>query len=127
LTERWRVWGPAAAWAVLLFLLSSIPGGVGGLALPISDKLVHAALYAVLGSALAFGRARSPMVVPHLVLLCLGALYGVTDEVHQAFVPGRSPDIADWIADVVGLVTGYGTTVAILGRTNHRVDFEESP
>ena len=54
------------------------------------------------------------------------ALYGVTDEWHQLYVPGRVSDPADWIADVVGLVLGYGTTVALLGRTgNTEVDVKE--
>lgn len=114
-------------WAAVLFVLSSIPGGIGSVTLPVGDKLAHGVLYAVLGSALAFGWSRSPTVVRHLVLLGLGALYGVTDEVHQAFVPGRIPDVGDWIADVVGLVTGYGTTVAVLGRTRGGADIEESP
>ncbi|HOX28610.1 MAG TPA: VanZ family protein, partial [bacterium] len=27
------------------------------------------------------------------------AIYGVTDEIHQAFVPGRQCDIRDWAVD----------------------------
>ena len=30
------------------------------------------------------------------------ALYGLMDEVHQAFTPGRIADPLDWLADVVG-------------------------
>ena len=40
----------------------------------------------------------------------LGALvsvaYGVTDELHQAFVPGRTPDAWDVVKDFVGAVAG---------------------
>ncbi|TMV46103.1 hypothetical protein FE783_27150 [Paenibacillus mesophilus] len=35
-----------------------------------------------------------------VVLLCL--LYGVTDEYHQSFVPGRSPDVLDLRNDAIG-------------------------
>lgn len=35
-----------------------------------------------------------------VVLLCL--LYGVTDEYHQSFVPGRSPDPMDLRNDGIG-------------------------
>ena len=38
-----------------------------------------------------------------MVVLLIGALYGASDETHQLFVPGRSCDIADWIADCVGI------------------------
>jgi VanZ family protein len=31
-----------------------------------------------------------------------GSLYGVSDEIHQAFVPGRSSDVLDWMADTAG-------------------------
>lgn len=35
-----------------------------------------------------------------VVLLC--ALYGVTDEFHQSFVPGRTPDVMDLRNDAIG-------------------------
>ena len=38
-----------------------------------------------------------PRPVAHAVLLVLGALYGITDEWHQMYVPGRMPDVADWL------------------------------
>lgn len=88
----------------------------------VNDKLAHAGAYAVLGATLAWGHRRSGGRPGHGWLLLVGVLYGVTDEVHQAFVPGRSPDPADLAADVVGLLLGYGTTRAILGRTTDATD-----
>ncbi len=105
MANRLIAWGPAAAWAALLFLLSSLSDPPGPEALPYGDKLAHFIAYAVLGVLLGFGRERSH--APHLLLLALGALYGVTDEWHQSFVPGRVPDWADWLADAAGLLTGY--------------------
>jgi VanZ family protein len=37
--------------------------------------------------------------------------FGVSDEVHQSFTPGRSMEIADWVADTLG------ATVAVLAYT----------
>lgn len=126
LANRMRTWGPAAAWATVLFVLSALPALGGGLHIPFGDKIAHLLLYAVLGSTLAWGWSRAGGRVSHLLLLVLGALYGVTDEWHQLYVPGRVPDPADWLADVVGLVLGYGTTLALLGRTGHtEVDVKE--
>jgi len=34
--------------------------------------------------------------------LLLSVCYGITDEFHQAFVPGRHPDIWDLIRDSTG-------------------------
>ena len=31
-------------------------------------------------------------------------MYGVVDETHQYFVPGRSSSVGDWIADIVGAI-----------------------
>lgn len=116
LANRMGTWGPAVAWAAVLFLLSALPA-VGGFRVPYGDKLAHLLLYAVLGATLAWGWSRAGGRISHLLLLVIGALYGMTDEWHQLYVPGRIPDPADWFADVTGLVLGYGTTVALLGRT----------
>ncbi len=34
------------------------------------------------------------------IIFC--SLYGISDEWHQSFVEGRSPDIVDWLADSSG-------------------------
>ncbi|MBQ6586347.1 MAG: VanZ family protein [Coriobacteriales bacterium] len=38
------------------------------------------------------------------ILIC--SLYGLTDEFHQMFVPGRVPDRTDWIIDTLGGIVG---------------------
>lgn len=111
---------------MVLFLLSSIPGTDAGPGFPFVDKVAHCALYAVLGATLANGRSRAPSPVPHALLLAIGALYGISDEWHQSWVPGRDPDPADWLADVVGLALGYGTTMSFLGRTKSHDTIEGS-
>jgi len=99
---------------------------------PVNDKVVHFGLYFVLGSTLAWGRARSGWVLGHTMLIALGVLYGVTDEWHQSFVPGRDASIADWIADCIGVVAGYAATTGLLsgrvgrgGTTNQPVNQDE--
>jgi VanZ family protein len=46
----------------------------------------------------------------------LASLYGVSDEAHQAFVPGRSADAVDWLADTVGALAA----VTLLYLRQHR-------
>lgn len=103
--EALIAWGPAAVWAVVLFLLSEIePSGIelaAGL-----DKLAHLALYAVLGVALAWGGSRSSRV-PAWLPPAAGVLYGTLDEWHQSFVPGRDPSGWDVVADAGGIAAGY--------------------
>jgi len=114
--NRLKAWGPAAGWAAVLFSLSAVPDVGVGYSIPISDKLAHFCLYAVLGTTLAWGRSRAPGAAAHVLLVAAGAIYGLSDEWHQMYVPGRTFDLLDWAADVAGVVFGYGTTVLLLGR-----------
>jgi VanZ family protein len=43
----------------------------------------------------------------------LGSVYGVIDEVHQYFVPGRDCNVWDWIADTLGAILGAGAILLI--------------
>jgi VanZ family protein len=100
--RRLLPWLPAVAWAAVIFALSSRPR------LPAPDianfdKAAHFGAYGLLGALLAFAAARSGL--PPLVALVLGVLYGATDEIHQMYVPGRSPDLLDWCADAAGVIT----------------------
>ena len=99
---RIRLWLPVLAWAALIFVFSSVPDlgtGLGGWDL-VLRKLAHAAEYAVLGALLVRATAKSGLA------LAVGALYAVSDEIHQAFVPGRMGRPLDVAIDVLGLACG---------------------
>jgi VanZ family protein len=66
----------------------------------------------LVGRALASGRGLGWAGVWALSFL-LATLYGVTDEVHQSFVPGRNPDWRDVVADGLGALLGAGVTIAV--------------
>jgi VanZ family protein len=97
-----RNWLPVLAWAGLIFALSSVPDlgtGLGGWDL-VLRKIAHAAEYAILGALLARATRRGGLA------FALGALYAVSDEVHQAFVPGRMGSPVDVAIDAVGVAIG---------------------
>ena len=103
------LWGPVLAYALLIFALSSA-SDLPDLPERLSDKLAHVLLYSGLGfllaRALAGGRGRPvPGWAPPLVVL-LAMLYGLSDEVHQLFVPRRRFDLLDLLADAVGAGLG---------------------
>ena len=50
------------------------------------------------------------------MLLC--ALYAASDELHQAFIPGRSPQLADVLIDCGGALAGI--LLAALAVLLHR-------
>ncbi|MBI2836931.1 MAG: VanZ family protein [Acidobacteria bacterium] len=81
-----------------IFMLSAMPGGPSEL--PIPDYLLHFSVYGILGFLLY--RALDGGVRGVLGAALLGAFYGMTDEFHQSFVPGRDPSLSDWIADAAG-------------------------
>ena len=101
--RRLRAWLPALLWAALIFFLSS-RSSVPGPRIPGIDKVAHLGAYAVLGTALAHG-ARASALHPAWGV-AVGLLYGISDEVHQSYVPGREPDPADWVADALGVLLG---------------------
>jgi VanZ family protein len=49
------------------------------------------------------------------------AAYGVIDEVHQYFVPGRDCNIWDWLADAVGAAAGAGIMHFLMPRIETKV------
>ncbi len=72
------------------------------------DKLAHCAIYGLLALTVLFalsgpGRELSPLrMVVVTVLVC--GIYGMLDEFHQSFIPGRCVSAADLLADVCGAV-----------------------
>lgn len=99
------LWGPVGLQMAVIFVASSIPD-LGGLPGGMSDKSGHGIGYAILGAlllrALAGGRLRGITWQRAAAALLLATLYGVSDEFHQSFVPGRSPDRLDVLADSIG-------------------------
>jgi VanZ family protein len=91
-----RYWGPVCMYAGLIFFGSSVshpPESVSSLVEKISDKILHLCEYGVLG-ALAYRACRhgaGARVARHAVIVAVAgcALYGLSDEIHQLFVPLR--------------------------------------
>jgi VanZ family protein len=70
---------------------------------------VHTGVYAGLGflTARAWGKGlRSMSLGAVLGAAVISILYGVSDEFHQRFVPGRTFDVFDMLADAIGSVLG---------------------
>jgi VanZ family protein len=96
-------WLLVVAWLLVLFGVSSLPGST----LPSVgwdySQVGHFTGYAILGTLMVFAVGPRRMTVRvALVLLLACSLYGVSDEYHQSFVPGRTPDPVDWAVDTAG-------------------------
>lgn len=96
----------ALGWMAGIFYLSHQPGlDLPGL-FDNQDKVMHFGAYGLLGVLLlgamqVSGTGGYSIRQPALATL-IASLYGITDEIHQSFVPGRTPDMLDWLADTSG-------------------------
>jgi VanZ family protein len=91
----------------LIFWLSSraVPSRLDPL---LPDKIVHACVYAGLSAllvrALAGGWRGTISMGQAAAAAALAALYGMSDELHQSFVPARDADMMDLLADTIGAI-----------------------
>jgi len=105
-----KFWLPVVFWMVGIYFISGLPKSDVPELFPFQDVIYHLLAYAVL--AFLFGRAfknSSPGLAPrHILLLAafFGSLYGVSDEFHQSFVPGRSASGIDLLMDTLGSIAG---------------------
>lgn len=108
-------WASSVAWAAFLVVQSGSPSVGSFLSrvldrLPAgADKVGHGAAYAVLGALLTLATGRVWLAA------LMALLFGVSDEIHQYFVPGRYADVLDVVADGVGGLLG-ALAVAFLSR-----------
>jgi VanZ family protein len=96
--------------AVLFFLssLSSLPAPPAGL----TDKHEHFVAYGILSAltvrALAREEWRRVSLGVVLGAILIASAYGVSDEFHQRFVPGRTYEVLDMVADALGSAAAAG-------------------
>lgn len=102
-------WFPVIGYATAIFYFSSLPfpsESVPDFLEEAGDKVLHMLEYGLLGilSYQAFRHGAGPWGAKYALLLAIGfsAFYGLTDEVHQAFVPERDADVYDVLADALG-------------------------
>ena len=122
--RRIGVWGPVVAYMAVIFYESSqpvLPSVVDGF----NDKVLHIGGYSVLGAllvrALTDGFRRPITWRAGVLAIVLTTAYGLSDEVHQAFVPPREMDPWDLLADATGATLAVVALVAWLRLARQRV------
>jgi VanZ family protein len=111
-------WLPAALYMALIWTISSLSlTDVSVSRVPLGDKGVHFVEYGVLAFLLAHAALRTwprhhPLRTASLAVF-LAALWGFVDEIHQGFVPGRSSEALDLVADTAGAAVGAALRYAL--------------
>jgi VanZ family protein len=107
----------------LIFIISSIPGK----ALPettISDKFLHIVEFGILSWLLgkAFRTAKKEVFIKHagILSIIITILYGISNEIHQSFVPYRSTEFYDVIFDAIGAILAQG--IFLIKRGNLKLE-----
>jgi VanZ family protein len=66
----------------------------------------------------------------NLILMIIASLYGLSDEIHQSFIPERSATVIDLVKDVIGVLVAswilYGAYIGKrfekLGKALHLIE-----
>ena len=121
--HRLSHWFPAMVQMAAIFTLSSIPklpslpGGLTG-------YTGHFIGYAILGAVAVrgFAKARWSGVTAAAgwKAFALASVYGITDELHQTLVPGRTSTFSDWCADAIGAAVGVALVFWAARIAGHR-------
>lgn len=96
-----------ATYCAAIFWLSSQSSPVPmPMRFPGEDKIAHMVLYGGLAALIAIGLHRAPRSYPAWIMrfgpVLFAACYGLSDEIHQAFVPFRTASALDLVADIAG-------------------------
>ena len=97
-----------AGWVALTLTLTSIPNPEFGPSFPGADKVAHFGFYGVMGFLFVLWRREigTGAAVAVVWAAIFAALLGAVDEFHQQWIPGRSMEFFDWVADFAGGTAG---------------------
>lgn len=115
-SDPWLLWGPVAAYMAAIFYASSLKDVPGPLVFWFTDTVLHMACYGGLAlvtlRALASGKWTGVTVAVAIAAWLVATLYGVTDEWHQVYVPGRTSELRDLVNDGIGALAAVGVVGA---------------
>lgn len=108
--SKWIDWSALVGYCGLIFWLSAQETLPVPQVFNFQDKLIHAGAYFTMGAFCWRAFRHLGLQSGHLALLSIlfCSVYGLSDEWHQSFVPGRSSSGWDWLADTVGACLAAG-------------------
>jgi len=104
------VYVPLIAYWIMLFIATTLP--VSNLpSVAISDKIKHFGAFlglSVLLSLTLIYQNKILLFKKYFIITAfiISSIYGLLDEIHQSFIPGRNSEFLDWFADSIGAAIG---------------------
>lgn len=119
--KKYLIYLPLIIYWAILFILTSLPTGLAIETRDVSDKLLHFGAYGLLSLLLFLNlhfqnKFQLLKKYPAILTVLIASFYGLLDEIHQMFVPGRSAEFLDWMADFSGSVLAVFITSFILKK-----------
>lgn len=121
------VYTPLVLYWVLLLTATSLPANDIP-ALGLYDKFYHLGAYTVLSFLLSLTlifqrKSKFLFEKAGVAAIVISSVYGALDEIHQLFVPGRSAEILDWTADLIGACIGVYIIYLMIKRFKYPLEF----
>ena len=114
------VYVPLIIYWIILFTATSLPAA-NLPSVAISDKIKHFGAFFGLSVLLSL-----TLIYQNKILffkkyflaaaLVISSIYGLLDEIHQRFVPGRNSEFLDWVADSLGAAVGVFVVFYLLKK-----------
>lgn len=85
-------------------------------------KTAHVTVFFILGILITISIRNTVFseLGTYIAAYIAGTLYGISDEVHQMFIPGRGPQLRDVFLDSVGVLIGVLITALLVGLVRYR-------
>lgn len=122
---------PLAAYWLTLFVLTSIPGrSLPKVILIFTDKAKHLIAYMILSFLLNFAihfqkKFKKLNIHSGISAFMIIAVYGLLDEIHQIFIPGRYFEWLDFLSDLIGGVIGILVAQWIIDQNKKNKNSQE--
>jgi len=111
---------PVIALCLAIFWQSSYPGIISEPLFPHDDKVFHFGVYALLAILaardLTLEKPFWSLTKIKITAILFACLFGLSDEIHQAFVSSRCASFADLLADCAGSTAGCFFYLNVLSR-----------
>lgn len=116
-------WLPTIAYLGLIFYLSSQSKPLDmDMDFKGIDKVLHIGEYAAAAFLLCYSLIKSGVKKVFILAFIFSVLYGISDEIHQSFVPNRTADLFDILADVIGSFIGaYSGMILLMDKNKGKV------